>query len=237
MHAEIKESNEAVLCAVCGGRTFSYISALTDELTAEWDLSRDEREYIDRQQGLQCTTCGSNLRSVALAASIVQAVEVPGPLAQWATNVNAQGMQILEINEAGGLHPILVRMAGHQFVAYPEFNMLQLELPSESYDLVIHSDTLEHVSDPVQGLRECRRVLRPGGTCCFTVPVIVGRLSRSRDGLPPSYHGAPGECRPDMLVYTEFGSDVWRFAIEAGFKSCTIDVYEYPAALAIRARR
>ena len=37
----------------------------------------------------------------------------------------------------------------------------------------------------------CRRVLKPEGALCFTVPKIVGRLTRSRDGLPKSYNGDP----------------------------------------------
>ena len=41
-----------------------------------------------------------------------------------------------------------------------------------SFDLVVHSDTLEHVPDPLRALQECRRVLRPGGALCFTVPTL-----------------------------------------------------------------
>ena len=52
-------------------------------------------------------------------------------------------------------------------------------MASGTYDLVVHSDTLEHVPDPVRALQECRRVLRPLGACCFTVPIVVGRLTRS----------------------------------------------------------
>jgi SAM-dependent methyltransferase len=37
-------------------------------------------------------------------------------------------------------------------------------------DTVLATETLEHVSDPDQFLREARRVLRPGGTLLITVP-------------------------------------------------------------------
>ena len=37
-------------------------------------------------------------------------------------------------------------------------------------DVVLATETLEHVSDPDQFLREARRVLRPGGTLTMTIP-------------------------------------------------------------------
>ncbi len=58
-----------------------------------------------------------------------------------------------------------------------------------TFDIVVHSDTLEHVENPVHALAECRRVLKPGGALCFTVPIIVGRLTRNRKGLPPELPG------------------------------------------------
>jgi hypothetical protein len=63
----------------------------------------------------------------------------------------------------------------------------------------------------------------------FTVPVVVGRMSRSREGLPASFHG------PD-LVYTEFGLDVWNYVLKSGFDSVSINALDYPTALAITAR-
>jgi len=41
-------------------------------------------------------------------------------------------------------------------------------------DLIVHSDTLEHVDDPVAALTECRRIATPSGACCFTIPIIAG---------------------------------------------------------------
>jgi ubiquinone/menaquinone biosynthesis C-methylase UbiE len=101
---------------------------------------------------------------------------------------------------------------------------------------VIHSDTLEHVPNPIHALAECRRVLKTGGFLAFTVPVIVARLSRSRDGLPPSYHGAPGENKGDYAVQTEFGADAWTYLLEAGFASVSLLSLVYPASIALLAR-
>lgn len=38
------------------------------------------------------------------------------------------------------------------------------------FDSVFHTETLEHVIEPSDFLRECARVLRPGGETLFTVP-------------------------------------------------------------------
>jgi len=77
--------------------------------------------------------------------------------------------------------------------------MMQMRYSDRSYDLVVHSDTLEHVPQPVVGLAECYRVLGPGGFCVFTVPAILDRMTRSREGLPPSHHGDPSLPATDLV--------------------------------------
>jgi SAM-dependent methyltransferase len=39
----------------------------------------------------------------------------------------------------------------------------ELAIPDESFDVVISTQTLEHVRDPARSISEIRRVLRPGG--------------------------------------------------------------------------
>ena len=112
---------------------------------------------------------------------------------------------------------------------------MRLDFPPCHFDLVIHSDTLEHVDDPLRGLEECCRVLKHGGLCTYTVPVIVGRMTRGRDRLAPSYHGTPDGVKKDYLVHTEFGSDAWTLPIRAGFKSVAIHVLDYPSGIAFAA--
>jgi len=48
-------------------------------------------------------------------------------------------------------------------------------VPSASYDTVLCSEVLEHVSHPIAAVNEFVRVLRPGGTLIVTVP-FLGRL-------------------------------------------------------------
>ena len=221
------------VCPCCGAGEFVLRAVLWPALIEEWNLDPYETAYINRQQGTACAQCGANLRSMALALAITRICGFPGPLGTWVNTEMAARLAVLELNGAGTLTPMLRRLPGHVEAAYPQVDMLAMPFRDGSFDLVLHSDTLEHVPNPVRGLAECRRVLRVGGACCFTVPIVIGRLTRSRDGLPPSYHGAVGARLADYIVRTEYGADAWRHAMEAGFREVRLIRAEYPAALAI----
>jgi SAM-dependent methyltransferase len=222
-------------CPVCGSKNYFKTDVLWTELENEWQLSADEIKYVNRQQGFHCTGCTNNLRSMGLASAILKEYKFLGTLSEFC---EAQSdLRLLEINAAGNLTKILSKLQTHTLIEYPQFDMHNLAIESESFDLVIHSDTLEHVTYPERALSECRRLLRNNGKCIFTVPIIVGRMSRSRAGLMPSYHGRTGVLAADQVVCTEFGADVWQVVLKAGFSSCEIYCYEYPASLVIIARK
>jgi SAM-dependent methyltransferase len=204
------------------------------ELGDEWGLSEKEYSYIDRQQGEKCVTCNANLRSQALALAILRTQGYRHSFRKFTRTVRGRLLRILEINHAGHLHGFFRKRSCHELHSYPDLDMMNMwDIPSGKYDLVIHSDTLEHVPDPAQALTECRRVLRPGGACCFTVPIVVGRLTMSREGLPASYHGKANEQLDDFVVHTEYGADFWRQVLEAGFAECRIVAVQPPAAHAV----
>jgi YHS domain-containing protein len=59
-------------------------------------------------------------------------------------------------------------------------------------------------------LTECRRVPRPGGVLCFTVPIVVGRLSRRREGLAKSFHGTATDtpdAAPEHMAAAKTATD------------------------------
>lgn len=225
------------LCSICGGVAFTQHKVLWPELISEWLLSEAEAEYVDRQQGCVCDRCGANLRVVALGLAVRAAVGVSAPLQDYPRIPAAARLRILDVNGAPAISPALAALPHYVRADFPQVDMQALPYADASFDLVIHSDTLEHVPDPIRALAECRRVLAPGGSLCFTIPVIVGRLTRSRDGLPKSYHGDPATSADDLLVQYEFGADAWGLLFEAGFEEIAMHQVDYPAAIAFRARR
>ncbi len=224
-------------CGVCGGTAFVRFPVLWPQLITDWQLSPYEVDYINRQQGEICLQCRANLRSIALANAIRRFLDTELVLREALAASPGTDLQLLEINEAGSLTPTLRQCRGHHLVTYPQVDMHQLPFPDGRFDLVVHSDTLEHVPHPIHALTECRRVLKPGGALCYTVPVVIGRLTRSRQGLSPSYHGTATTSAGDFMVQTEFGADAWTCLLAAGFAEVTILTVAFPAATAFLARQ
>jgi SAM-dependent methyltransferase len=100
-----------------------------------------------------------------------------------------------------------------------------LHFADREFDVIVSSETMEHVRNPWIGFRSIHRVLKPGGLHCFTIPYHSDRSTLARvditgpadiDLLPRVYHNDPH--RPeDSLVYTDFGSDLARRLEEIGF--------------------
>ena len=223
------------ICPLCGGGAFGEREVLWDALAEEWQLSAAERAYVDRQQGTHCLACGANLRTMALAQAILTNYAIEVPLIPAADSACLDHVRILDCNDAGIASNALQKCAQYTRADYPNVDIHALPFAPGSFDLVIHSDTLEHVAHPVLALEECRRVLSEGGRLIYTVPIIVGRLTRNRTGLPPSYHGDASCATDDMRVITEFGADAWTFPLQAGFTNASFNQIAYPAAMAITA--
>lgn len=220
-------------CAVCGGVGRRSQNVLWPALVAEWELSPAEAASVDRQQGTTCVDCGSNLRSMVLADAIKDHLGINGPLGPGLAQ--RSDVRVLEINEAGNLTRHLSSAPGYRYGAYPEIDMQAMPFADGAFDLIVHSDTLEHVHDPLRALAECRRVLAPGGACAFTIPIIPARMNRRRDALPLSFHGNPETTPTDLRVWTEYGADAWTQAAQVGFREVRLRFLDYPDAIAITA--
>ncbi|MCM2505782.1 class I SAM-dependent methyltransferase [Aureimonas altamirensis] len=224
-------------CSICGGTEFEDRPVLWPGLIFEWELSSSEVTYINRQQGRTCVSCGGNLRTMVLCKALLAAWDAEGPLASFVEQARARTIDILDLNGAAGIGNLLASLPGYRLASYPQEDIQSLSYADKSFDVVLHSDTLEHVPNPVKGLQECYRVLRVGGLLAYTVPIIIGRLSRRRDGLIPSYHGDPSQGGEDFRVQTEYGADAWCQVLKAGFDHVTLTALDFPAAHAMSARR
>ncbi|WNJ90037.1 class I SAM-dependent methyltransferase [Bosea sp. 685] len=223
-----------IICSICGNDEFEDTTILWPALIEEWEISTEEADYINRQQGTHCVRCKANLRGVALGNAIREVVGTGEPLTRFVKTSSAGRLRVLDINGTAASE-VLSALPGYVRADYPDVDMQAMPFKAASFDVVIHSDTLEHVPRPLDGLKECRRILAPNGHLCYTVPIIVGRMTRNRQNLRPSYHGNPEESGYDFIVQTEFGADAWTFPLQAGFSSVKINTVSFPAATALTA--
>lgn len=246
-------------CRACGfaGKRV-HRSAIWPGLVSEWELDPEWARWMDQREGTRCAWCGANLRSDQMAQAILAVLREQCSvsakcLAEAFALPQVQRLAIAEINSAGNLHPHLARCPGLRYSEYggnrpsvPSENLLALSYSDAQFDLVLTSDTLEHVPDVDQALRETLRVLKPGGAHVISVPIVWPRATRQRaalrDGvlehiLPPSYHGVPAQGKHDFLVFYEFGADFLDRCTAAGFVVEVLREDANPALVTIVGRK
>jgi len=151
-------SRSLKVCPVCGGHRFSTQPVLWPKLIDEWKLSAGEVDYINLQQGFCCVNCKNNLRSMTLAAAMTGAFGFGGSLKDFCcTDPTIRRLTVIEINPAGNLSAFLQVLPKHSLYSFPELDMRQMSFADASIDLIIHSDTLEHVPDSKPALEESWR--------------------------------------------------------------------------------
>jgi SAM-dependent methyltransferase len=91
--------------------------------------------------------------------------------------------------------------------------------PDGSFDLVLLISVLEHLWEPLDVLREVRRVLRPGGVVLVNVPTWLGKgfleFSAFRLGTSPA-------CEMDDHKMYYDKRDLWPLLVRAGFRPSAI---------------
>jgi SAM-dependent methyltransferase len=227
-------------CAACGVMGRLLDSKLEwPELIEQWELSPEWAARFYAREGLACEWCGASLRSQQLAGAVVAVANAEfgagaNSLRELCDATGFGALAVAEINSAGNLHQFLSKLPNLKFSEFggnqpgvPSEDLSRLSYADSSFDIVLTSDTLEHVPDVDTALTEIRRVLKPGGYHIFTVPVLMDRPATRRRAstsggelihhLPPSYHGAPHEGQADLLVFNEFGADFVGVCERAGF--------------------
>lgn len=247
-------------CYTCGfvGSTKAR-KVLWPDLIKEWDLSPEWEYWFNEREGRYCVNCHSSLRTNQLSQQLLNLLNQQLTIQETTIdkafqNAKVHQLRIAEINSAGTIHPFLQPSPG---LVYSEYASQDPSIPSESllgltyadnyFDMVITSETLEHVPDVRIALKEIWRVLKPGGLHVFTVPIIWDRLiTKQRAKIengdlvylhPPSYHGSKYENQADYLVFYEFGLDFIEFCKSEGFEMDWIKDEHNPALVCFTAKK
>jgi len=234
-------------CLVCGrvGVMIYRRRVIADELVRRWGLTERVARAVARKESMECSRCGAKLRGRRLARALLDLYPVGQPLrpapsiADWAKTSEANQLRVAEINRVEGLHDALLGMSRFEPSDFLEGakpgavidgvhheDLTWLTYPDAAFDLVITSETLEHVPDLDAAWGEIRRVLAPGGRHVFTVPALPGtpstfsRAKLAENGIvvdlaPPIFH--PGGD-VGYRVFTEFGADLPDIVRMAGFE-------------------
>lgn len=246
-------------CEVCGStQGFLFRSALWADLIDEWELSPSWAIWMDEREGARCPQCNCSQRIGQLGGALVEVINAATGsrlkcVDELFKDEQSKGLSIAELNSAQELHNWLSRSPGLRYSEYgsitpeiPSEDLMNLSYPDCSFDIVISTDTLEHVPDIDVALRETFRILKPGGSHILTVPIVWNRATRKRAEivggkvrhiLPPSYHGAPHVGKEDFLVFYEFGADFVEICKAAAFDVTLIRSAKNPALATITARR
>lgn len=205
-------------CAVCG---------------SAWLLRLARSEL-----GVRCPRCGASAVSQSLA-SVIRA-ELPRLGTAAVYEMSAQGPLVAFLRRHAALLTTSELLDGVEPGESRDGvlcqNVERLTFADASFDLCTSSEVFEHVEDDAAGFREVHRVLRPGGSFIFTVPLhdsaeTVERLA-VRDGrrvalLPAMYH-ADRYRGATILVQRDYGRDIVGRLRDAGFADARI---ERPAQL------
>ncbi|MFP8961276.1 methyltransferase domain-containing protein [Streptomyces nanhaiensis] len=118
-------------------------------------------------------------------------------------------------------------------VRFARADVLALDFPDDSFDVVHAHQVLQHVGDPVAALREMRRVCRPGGVVAARdadyasmawYPLVPGlddwldlyhRVARAGGGEPDAGRRLLSWAREAGFGDVTAGADVWCFATDA----------------------
>ena len=53
-------------------------------------------------------------------------------------------------------------------------DILNIPVPDKSYDVILCTEVIEHIPDPISAIKEISRILKPGGTLLITAPLLSG---------------------------------------------------------------
>ena len=208
----------------------------------EFGVAAGECPFCGPSAFVRLNATESGVRCIRCAASTVHLVM--GSLLRE-TIANLSACDVCELSARGPLVEHLRRRA--RSVACSEYfadvprgglrngirceDVQSLTYADASFDLLTHTEVLEHVPDDAAAFAELARVLRPGGITLFTVPMHEGEHTVERARLhqgvlehlhPPVYHVDPLRGGAGILAFRDYGRDILHRLRRAGFATADL---------------
>lgn len=175
----------------------------------------------------RCQGCRAQLRYHGQARSILTRY-APEGVTSLAVLRNEATFAALDIYEPGTRGPFRRHLRGLANYVASEYDgdvapgtsvdglrsedLMALTFDDNTFDLVITSDVFEHVRHPERGFAEIHRVLRPGASHVFTIPLNHPMRPTTRARVdtsgPDDIHLLEPHHHAGHLVYTDFGADL-----------------------------
>lgn len=223
-------------CLVCGKEVMFYVDSAFSNISL--DISKSSVK-INWRERLVCLSCKFNNRMRGAITLLTM------------LGVNNHSIYITE--QTTTLYRFLVdrypKVQGSEYLPDVPFgalsdqgvrseDMTRLTFESESFDYVLAFDVMEHIYDYKTAMKECNRVLRPGGKLILTVPFLYhckDNLVRAKLNdrgeiiylLPAEYHGDPARDK-GCLCFRYFGWEIMDDLMSAGFQQSMGCLYTYP---------
>jgi len=89
-------------------------------------------------------------------------------------------------------------------------DLIDARLPTASFDAITMSHSIEHLTDPAATLRECLRLLRPGGHLVVVTPNVESRAAKL---FGPCWRG----WEPPRHLFLFSTGTLRQFLLDAGF--------------------
>jgi len=184
------------------------------------------------EAGLRCARCAAGAVQISLGWALrtqvadlgardVYELSSRGPLVAHLTR-HARRLQLSEYFD--GIAP------GSEHHGVRCEDVQALSFADSSFDLITHTEVLEHVPDDHRAFAELYRVLRPGGLMLFTVPYhpewpqTLERARVAADGgiehlQPPAYHDDLLRGQGRVLAWRDYGADLPDRLAAVGFEA------------------
>jgi SAM-dependent methyltransferase len=238
------EYSSTEYCSACDGKNFLvYSTELKSSLSttiSSWELSSSFKDALLERENYLCIYCLANFRMRSLADAVLKLLKInnTGELVKRLksdNNFSIYETAAYSVFRLGSVKKLNNYVVSEYFDGMPFGSMVKgarnenlecLTFLDNSFDVLINSDVLEHVSDLNMALSEVKRVLKPGGFHVFTIPVdyeLPVTIERAKiiDGkvehlLEPVMHGDTirGE---GILAFRDFGPDVLEYMSREGF--------------------